>query len=135
MSAPLDYRPIPYAIPTPEKPGVVTWFKVYAVAMAVLYLGLAAASVLLLIFAERMADSSTSATEWRVHGAVMLGMGIPLAGAFVVPLVVRKRPWVWIYDLVLICLGLTSCATWPATIPLLIFWIKPEVKAWFGREP
>ncbi len=34
---------------------------------------------------------------------------------------------------VLIGLGLTSCCTWPATIPLIIQWLKPEMKARFGR--
>jgi hypothetical protein len=40
---------------------------------------------------------------------------------------------VWVYDIVLICLGMTSVCCMPVTIPLLIFWIKPDAKAWFGR--
>jgi len=45
-----------------------------------------------------------------------------------------RRPGVWVYDVVLIALGLTSACLWPITIPLLIFWIKPENKLWFGRN-
>ena len=32
----------------------------------------------------------------------------------------------WIYNLILIVLGMTSCCTWPITIPLMIFWIKQK---------
>ncbi|MGB7159266.1 MAG: hypothetical protein WBD40_14450 [Tepidisphaeraceae bacterium] len=60
-------------------------------------------------------------------------MGVPLAAVFGVAPFLPRRPWVWIYDLVLICLGLTSICCMPATIPLLIFWLKPEAKAWFGK--
>jgi hypothetical protein len=38
---------------------------------------------------------------------------------------------VWIYQIVLIGLGLTSVCCLPATVPLLISYVKPEVKAWF----
>jgi hypothetical protein len=37
------------------------------------------------------------------------------------------------YDLVLICIGMTSCCILPAAIPLLIFWLKPEAKNWFHQ--
>jgi len=28
---------------------------------------------------------------------------------------------------------LTSCCILPAAVPLLIYWVKPETKAWFNR--
>ena len=43
-----------------------------------------------------------------------------------------RRKWVWIYDLVVICLGMTSCCTLPVCIALLIFWIRPETRQFFG---
>jgi hypothetical protein len=36
--------------------------------------------------------------------------------------------------MVLICIGMNSCCLLPASIPLLIFWIKPETKTYFGRK-
>ena len=63
--------------------------------------------------------------------AVMTVFG--LAGVFGAAPFLPRRPWVWIYDLVLICLGLTSVCCLPATIPLLVYWLKPEAKSWFGR--
>jgi hypothetical protein len=44
-----------------------------------------------------------------------------------------KRRWVWIYDLVLICLSFTGCCI-AFGIPLLIFWLKPETKAFFNMQ-
>jgi hypothetical protein len=34
--------------------------------------------------------------------------------------------------MVLIALGMLSCYCWPLSIPLLIAWSKPEIKAYFG---
>jgi cyanate permease len=44
-----------------------------------------------------------------------------------------RKPWVWTYNLVVICLGMSNCC-FPVCIPLLIFWIKPEAKQYFERS-
>jgi uncharacterized membrane protein len=70
----------------------------------------------------------------KLTGILFLGLGLVLMAAFLIPLFVKPRPWVWIYDLVLICLGLTSCCFWPICIPLLLFWVKPETKIYFAKK-
>jgi hypothetical protein len=65
---------------------------------------------------------------------VLFIMCLPLFGACLLPLVLRPQPWLWTYDLVIICLGMTSACFLPACIPLLIFWLKPETKHYFGRK-
>ncbi len=65
-----------------------------------------------------------------IYGAIGLGLAVP----FTMGAILKPRPWVWIFDLVLICIGMTSPCCMPASIPLLIFWIKPETRAYFGRE-
>jgi hypothetical protein len=72
-------------------------------------------------------------TEAKVVGALLTCVSGAFLAASAAPFLLPARPWVWIYDLVVICLGMTSACFLPATIPLLIFWIKPEVKAYFGR--
>ena len=62
-------------------------------------------------------------------------LGGQLCGAFAAPLFMPREKWVWIFDLVLICFGFTTCCLIPACIPLLIFWLKPEAKAWFNALP
>ena len=34
--------------------------------------------------------------------------------------------------MLLICVGMTSCCCIPACLPILLQWIKPDTKAWFG---
>ena len=58
---------------------------------------------------------------WMFRTAAIVFIGLGLA-------------WLWIYDLIIICLGMTSACFWPAVIPLLIFWLKPETKRHFGRR-
>jgi MFS family permease len=119
-----------YAVPgAPPPPPVVTWFKVYAGFMSILYLLVAALSLLFFVgFIEQ--DDRTGAV---IAGVALLGVGGLFFALFAVSFILKPRPGVWIYDLVLIALGLTSCLTIPVCIPLLIFWLKPEAQRYFGR--
>jgi len=69
-----------------------------------------------------------------VNSVIFAAIGLPLAILCALPFFLPRKPWVWIYDLVIICIGLTSCCTMVASIPLLIYWLKPDVKAWFERS-
>ena len=113
------------------QPAVVTWYKVYCVLMALLYLFVVVAGVFLIIAAP--ADREMSAEEARLVGGIMLFMGIALAIPFLIGAFLPRKSWAWVFGLVLICIGLTSVCCMPVTIPLLINWIKPETKFYFGR--
>ena len=78
-------------------------------------------------------DLEMSRFEATMMGALLGGLGFVFFVMYLVPYVLPRRPWVWVYDIVLIAIGLTSCLTLPLALPLLIFWLKPEPKAWFGR--
>jgi hypothetical protein len=56
-----------------------------------------------------------------------LGAGLGLCAAMV-----PYKPWGWTVGLLVIGAGLASCMVLFA-IPLLVFWLKPETKAAFGR--
>lgn len=116
-----------------DKPKVVRWFAVYAYLMALLYL---LAMGLGLAFAmwpdEWITEPHETPDVMRFQGIGIVVVAVPLLVLFgVAPLLPRRR-WVWIYDLVMICIGLTSCCLWPISIPLVIHWVKPEAKWWFG---
>jgi hypothetical protein len=113
-------------------PKVILWFKIYSGFLCLLYLATAAFS-LFLFFADP-ADTEMSVTAARVTGVLLLVVGLGLFGACLLPLVLGPRPWLWTYDLVIICLGMTSACILPASIPLLIFWLKPEAKRYFGKS-
>ena len=138
--SPYGYPPPPgYGYTPPayvqQRPGVVTWFIVYAILMALIYLLLAGFGVTVFVVGpEQFADEKTSADEWTVLATIFIIIGGVLAILFGMAPFLPRRPGVWVYDVVLIALGLTSACLWPMTIPLLIFWIKPENKLWFGRS-
>ena len=114
-----------------SQPAVMTWYKAYCALMALLYLFCVAAGVFLIIAAPT--DRDMSAEEARVLGGIMFFMGIALAIPFVIGAFLPRKPWAWVFGLVLICIGLTSVCCLPVTIPLLIHWIKLETKFYFGR--
>lgn len=117
---------------TQATPKVVAWFKIYAAFLCVLYLAVAAASLFFFLADPEEIDMST--TVARLMGALWLLMGLALFAACLLPLLVSPRPWLWTYDLVIICLGMSSACFLPACIPLLIFWLKPDTKGYFGRS-
>ena len=105
------------------------WFRVYAAAMVVLYLLCIVGGVFLLLY--DFDGSDTDVGSIRVQGGFLLVFSVFMVGLFSIGAFLPERPWGWAYGLVLIALGLTSCCTWPATVPLIIAWLKPEMKARF----
>ena len=116
-----------------KPPPVVVWFKVYTGLMTLLYLVCFVGGVVLVYYADEI--PGLDPTEILVQGIILAVMGLPFAIVFALPLFFKPKPWVWIYNIVMIAIGMTSCCCIPACVPLLIFWLKPEVKLWFGRSP
>jgi len=75
---------------------------------------------------------TTAGSRCSRQPSMFAAMGLALCAAIGVGLLAPRRKWGWVYALVVICLGLTSCCTMPACIPLLIFWLKPETKAYYN---
>jgi hypothetical protein len=111
---------------------VWTWYVVYCVAMALMYGAVALMGVVFLVLDPDELQMHEEAA--RGMGTAFVAMGALLAVPFAIAPFLAKTGGTWIYGLVLIAVGLTSICCWPATIPLLIYWIKPETKALFGRS-
>ncbi len=121
---------------TTTAPPVVKWYRLYAGAMAALYLLVLLAGVGMLIFLPGN-EPSLRGTEKVVvltYVGFLVALGAALGAAFGASLFLPPKPWVWIYDLVLIAIGLTSPCCLPASVPLLIFWIRRDTQAYFGRS-
>jgi len=122
-----------------ERPTVITWFKVYAGLMVLLYIIVLVAGILIFANAESFVGNDvrpgssvpTDPAEAQLMGLIYAVLGVVLSLVFAVGLATPRRFWGWVYGIVLIAIGLTSCCFWPITIPLLIFWLKPEVKDWY----
>ena len=117
-------------------PGVVTWFRIYCGALALVYLALLVGGIAFLFFGA-FADHLESEEMPRAflvgYAAVLMVLGAVFAAAFAYGAFLPPRPWAWIYGIVLIAVGFTSACCLPFSVALLIFWLKPEAKAWFGR--
>lgn len=118
-----------YVVDAPT-PGVIIAFRIFAILFALMYLFVMALGGVFLLFGDAL---DVKPGEAYITAAMLLVVGAPLFFGYVVALALPRKPWVWIYDLVLIALGLTSCLTLPFALPLLLYWLKPGAKAWFGR--
>lgn len=115
-----------------ERPGVISWFKLYTGFLCLLYL-LPTIAVFLSLFSATSAATDMFKEVGPVFAVLVSLLALALFVACLLPLILKPRPWLWTYNLIIICLGMTSACMLPASIPLLIFWIKPEARKYFGR--
>ncbi|REJ75926.1 MAG: hypothetical protein DWQ47_09855 [Acidobacteria bacterium] len=108
------------------------WYRVYCGVLLFLYIFVAFMGILLL--SGFGAESQQDEMEMMITGAVYGVIGFVFAVAYGIALFLPRKPYNWVVGIVMIAIGLTSCCFLPATVPLLIFWLKPETKAYFGRE-
>jgi len=113
-----------------DRPKVVVWFKVYCWVLAALYFLVMLFSMMFFMVSPESLEMDAVAA--MIIGGLLLAMGagllvVSLLGVFLTP-----RPWVWVYSLVLICLGMTSACFIPFCVVLLLYWLKEETKAHYG---
>jgi len=120
-----------------EAPKVLFWFRFYAALMALLYALCFVAGIAMAVFSRQIAAedaaSGYDATVLVLYGAFLSVLGLVLCAVFVAALVLPPRPWVWVYDIVLIALGLSSPCCLPFSLALLIYWVKYDTSRYFGR--
>lgn len=106
-------------------PDAVKWCKLYLAVCFLVYM--TSTGVSLYLVSRPHAGNVFS-------GLFLLLLSIPLCLSHAIPFFVAPRPWVWMFVLVLICLGLTIPCTLPATVPLLLSWLRPETKRYYGKR-
>ena len=74
------------------------------------------------------------AVESIVRGVAMVIVGIPLAilSAMAFFGIEKRTKTMYTMHLVLHALGCMSCCCLPMAVPMLLQWLKPDVKAWYG---
>jgi hypothetical protein len=107
-------------------------FVVYAVILALA--GLASTLVGIAAYTmpglgERLVYNGIS-----VHRIWALAWGVPTLVAFGTALALPRSKAAWVFDLVLIALGLFSIVLIPFCAPLLKRWVQPETEAYFEME-
>ena len=113
-------------------PATILWFRAYCALLSLLYLGLAGLGVAILVVPPEQIEMES--LEANLFGTMVLVMGIlfflpTLLGFFLPP-----RPGGWVIGFGLILMGVTTVILLPMSILLLLFWKKPAVQTWFGRN-
>ncbi len=117
---------------TADEPRVLRWYRAYCALMAGLYLVCGVIGFVLL-FSDRPWIQTEDQVAGRGAGLLLAGLATPCCAGFAIGLLLPRRPWGWTYGLVLIAIGMTSVCCLPATIPLLVLWLRKDVKRFFGR--
>lgn len=113
-----------------QKPSVWPWFLLYVASLVVTYLLCAVGGAALFIWG--MGLNGPEAFEMMLTGGVLVGVSAPLLAGFVAAPFLPRRKWVWMYDIILIGLGMGSCLWMPLSLYLLIKFLEPEVRDYFG---
>lgn len=100
--------------------------------MTLIYFGLAALGIALLVLQPH--NRQDDHQETMIVGIIYAILGAVLFMAFAVALFLPPKPYNWVVGIVMMAIGMTSCCFIPFLIPLLIYWVKPETKAFFGRN-
>ncbi|MEZ6196616.1 MAG: hypothetical protein R3F20_12970 [Planctomycetota bacterium] len=117
---------------TEGRPGVVTWWIVYCFVGAALSLGVLALYFVGVFMAPRPSDDPRPveiiiSSSVQFASAVFLGVG---------PFLRRSRG-TWTFGIIQFAIS-TLCSCFfclPFSIPLFIYWIRPECRDWFsGRS-
>ncbi len=108
------------------------WYRVYCAVLVAIYVFAMGLGVLLIYYQPEAGTSSPG--ESVIAGFVYLIFGAVFGIIFAVAIFLPRKPYNWVVGIVMIAIGMTSCCFIPATIPLLIFWIKPETRAFFGKN-
>jgi membrane protease YdiL (CAAX protease family) len=111
-------------------PPVWRWYVAYCIVMATIYVVVIVLGVVFLAFAEQMSETG-DVVESYVMGAVFVVISVPLAVFYVAVPLLPKRRFAWIVGFVAIGIGMTSTCFLPAALPLLLYWMKDETKAFF----
>ena len=108
-----------------SRPKVIIWFKVYAILLSLIYFFMVIISPIFLLSGE---------SGFILSGLFIIILCFPLFIISILPVFLPRRPWVWVYSLIIIGIGMTSACCLPASLPLLIFWLKPDVKRFYGYK-
>lgn len=123
-----------YSIPQSNELGRKTffWYRIYCAVIAALNLLVAILGIVIVVVRPKVQNQTPE--EVLIMGIVYAVVGLIVFLIFAVATFLPPKPFNWIVGIVMIALGFTSCCFVPFCIPLLIFWIKPETKAFFGRS-
>ena len=123
--------------PSDERaPDGVLYFRIYATLLAILagFITLVGGGMLVAPIALDPEAVSRAGAEsyFYLAGIVYGAVGLVFLLPAIVALFGGRKPWVHTLGTVVIGLGMIWFCCLPILIPLLIVWMKPETKRWYG---
>lgn len=121
--------------PVGAAPSGILWLRIYCGFQLLFFLLLSGVGVVLLI--APLLDPGSFPTRsgepplW-IFGLILTALYSPMLLLYAVGLAAPRRRWLYAYGFVLCALSMVCGGCWPFAIPALIYWLKPEVKAWLG---
>lgn len=119
-------------------PSVWRWYQVLCVFLAVVNAVLAALGVWIGTNLDWLVSLSENPESDRAAlaqgGPVLIGTGIAFAALNLMLLTFPRKPWAYLVHLGNILAAIFLCCPAPLAIPLLIFWIRPEAREYFGMK-
>jgi hypothetical protein len=139
---------MPPSSATVPRPTVVVLYRIWCGLILILYLALAVHEALVLAgkvapglgpIANLMSRDDPALRKQLVdeeRSNSIIGVGLALVGSalFGLGLFSRRAPWAWGLGIAAIIVSIFPlCVSLAVAIPLLIFWVKPETKRYFGK--
>lgn len=109
------------------------WYKVYCSFLALMYLGVGFVGLAIVSYSAQL-KSPKGMEDPVILGTIYAVLGFALFIPFAIAPFLPRKPWNWIVGILFMAVGLSSCCLWPALIPMLIYWFKPETQAYFGKK-
>ena len=108
---------------TSGQPKVVFWLKIYCLIVFIFSLIQIIFSFFLFYQAWDYGDSGFFALF------VLIG-ALPFL-LYILPIFLPRKPWVWIFNAGIIGFSFITCFFIPFAVPIIFFWLKPEVKKFY----
>lgn len=116
----------------PAPPDRWSWFAAYCSGMGALCFFCWLAGV---IFLTADADLvAFNPDEARSMGIWLVLSCTPLTLMFASAPFLPRKPWAWRFGLFLIALGLLTVCCLPLAVPLLMGWLRQDIRGWYSRD-
>ena len=125
------------AYPSEERaPEAVIYFRIFAGVFVAFYglivLGGAGLVVAPALLSRASAPPPGADIALYVTGLIYGGVGLAHVVPGTIALFAGRRPWAHTLGTVVIALAMFNLCCIPVLIPLLIVWMKPETRRWYG---
>lgn len=113
-------------------PRVIGWYRAYCIALALANVVLAAVGWWMYRDREQLRSDVFEPAVIGQVGVLTIVTGALFVVLNLLMMSLPRRPWAWVAHLINILVPIGLCCPIVVCLPLLIYWLKPEVKAYFG---